>query len=191
MLILPTPCFYDDLTRFDNIGGIPSVSIFVDISKNEAIDSINHWRKLLPLANFRLYVAKYSLDDANFFVREDGNASIVAVLPDNFAIGGISEQLVGAVFASCAPYDASGVYVKKVIEGGLISIIKKNRGFYLVHDPVNKIIRYYDHKGLRDRVHNRFWRKLFFVFVVRTIFLLVWVLARLNFYRLSRPKYLV
>ena len=180
MLNLPIPCFYDSLTRLDSIEGLPPVSIFVDVSKIQVVESLTHWRALLPLASLRLYVAKYNLVEANIFAREDGNTSIVAILPDNFAIGGLSLRHVDTVFASCAPYDASGVYVKRVIEGGLIPVIKKNRGVYLVHDPANKIIRQYDHGGLRDRVINRFGRKIVYVLILRTIFLFSWVLSRLN-----------
>ncbi len=117
-------------------------------------ESIGHWRKLLPVTHLKLVVALFNQQQVEYFLKVDGNSSIVAVIPDNFVKESEIRKIDSLVWGTCAPYDSSGVYVKTDIEKSLVAVLHRTKGVFLVHDLAYNIIRQFDGDGLRDRVYE-------------------------------------
>ncbi len=154
MLSLPLPCHYEDLTALACQGELSSIALFVDVSADSVCESIGHWRKLLPVTHLKLVVALFNQQQVEYFLKVDGNSSIVAVIPDNFVKESEIRKIDSLVWGTCAPYDSSGVYVKTDIEKSLVAVLHRTKGVFLVHDLAYNIIRQFDGDGLRDRVYE-------------------------------------
>jgi hypothetical protein len=180
MLGLPLPCRYDDLTLNACRGEIPSIALFVDVPSDAVPSTLAHWREVLPVTHLNLLAASFNRDQVGVFLNSDGNATLAAVIAENFVDEDAVKQIDSLVWASCAPYDASGVYVKTDIERSLVSALRSTKGVFLVHDPAYKIIRQFDGAGLQDRVVYRAWRKKIYRGILKAVIGAAWVAARLS-----------
>jgi len=179
MLSLPRPCHYEDLTAEACRGEMPSISLVVNVPSDAVCDALSHWREVLPVTRLELLAFLFNQEQVASFVKTDGNATLVAVIAENF----VEEDAVKSssfVWATCAPYDSSGVYVKTDIERALVAVLRRTGGVYLVHDPTYKIIRQFDGGGLRDRIMHRVWRKHIYRSVWQAALAVAWVSARLS-----------
>lgn len=180
MLNLPRPCRYADLTAAACRGGVPSISLIVDVSSDAVCDGLNHWREVLPITHLKLLAYLFNQEQVDSFVKADGNATLVAVIANSLVVEDAAKASDSLIWATCAPYDSSGVYVKTDIERVLVAVLRRTGGVYLVHDPAYKIIRQFDGEGLRDRVVFRAWRKYIYRSVWQAVLAVTWVAARLS-----------
>lgn len=180
MLNLPRPCRYEDLTAAACRGEVPSISLVVDVSSDAVRDAIGHWREVLPETHLKLLAYLFNQEQVESFVNTDGNATFVAVIANNFFKEGAAKASGSLVWATCAPYDSSGVYVKTDIERTLAAMLRRTGGKFLAHDPTYKIIRQFDGKGLRDRLVYRAWRKHIYRGVWHAVLAVTWIAARLS-----------
>jgi hypothetical protein len=183
MLNLPRPCRYENLTAAAFRGELPSISLVVDVPFEEAGDALRHWREVLPVTCLKLLAFSFNQEQVETFIRADENATLITVIADNFVEADATKTSNSLVWATCAPYDSSGVYVKTDIERVLVAVLRKNRGIYLAHDPNYKIIRQFDSEGLRDRIVYRAWRKHIYRSVWQAALAVVWVAVRLSINR--------
>ena len=179
MLNLPRPCRYEHLTLLASQGGVRSISIFVDVQCDQVIEALEHWRSLLPTTHLGLIAAEVNLEQVKLFVKTDDNASIVSLVADNFVDASKVKKINSPIWASCAAYDPSGVYVKTGLEKSLIPALSKNGGVFLVHDPSHKTVRQFDSHGLIDRVYRRSWRKLIYKIIWKSALALTWLATHL------------
>lgn len=180
MLNLPRPCRYENLTAAACRGELPSISLIVDVSSDAVCDALNHWREALPVTQLKLLAYLFNQKQVELFVKTDANATLVAVIADNLVEEDAAKASGSLVWATCAPYDSSGVYVKTDIESALVAVLRRTGGVYLVHDPAYKIIRQFDGEGLRDRVVYRAWRKHIYRSIWQAVLAVAWVAARLS-----------
>lgn len=180
MLSLPRPCRYEDLVAAACRGEISSISLVVDVPSDAVCDAVSHWREVLPVTRLELLAFLFNQEQVASFVKTDGNATLVAVIAENFVEEDTVKTSGSLVWATCAPYDSSGVYVKTDIERALVAVLRRTGGVYLVHDPAHKIIRQFDSEGLRDRVVHRTWRKHIYRSVWQAALAVAWVSARLS-----------
>src|SRR5450759_1888688 len=106
MLSLPRPCHYEDLTAAACRGEMPSISLVVDVPSDAVCDALSHWREVLPVTRLELLAFLFNQEQVASFVKTDGNATLVAVIAENF----VEEDAVKSssfVWATCAPYDSS------------------------------------------------------------------------------------
>ena len=179
MLSLPLPCRYEDLTLAVCRGNLPAIALFVDVSSDAVSDALTHWRELLPVTHLKLLAASFNREQVELFLNTDGNATLVAVIAENFDDADAVNRINCPVWATCAPYDSSGVYVKAGIEKSLVTALHTSAVF-LAHDPAYKVIRQFDRAGLQDRVFNRAWRKKIYRCVWKAAAGFAWVAARLS-----------
>ena len=180
MLNLPRPCRYEDLTAAACRGEMPSISLVVDVSSDAVCDALSHWREVLPVTRLKLLAFLFNQEQVESFVKTDENATLVKVIADNFVEEDAVKASSSLVWASCIPYDSSGVYVKIDIERALVAVLRRTGGVYLVHDPSHKIIRQFESEGLRDRVVHRVWRKHIYRSVWQAALAVAWVVVRLS-----------
>ena len=180
MLSLPRPCRYEDLVAAANRGEISSISLVVDVPSDAVCDALSHWREVLPVTRFKLLAFLFNQGQVESFAKADGSATLVAVIAENFAEEDAVKTSGSFVWATCAPYDSSGVYVKTDIERTLVAVLRRTGGVYLVHDPTYKIIRQFDGGGLRDRIVYRAWRKHIYRNVWQAVIAIAWVAVRLS-----------
>lgn len=183
MLILPRPCRYSDLTAAACRGEVPSVAIVVDVSFDAVQDALEHWREVLPTSPLKLLAYSFNKEQVESFTEVDKNSELVAVIIDKFFEETAANARGSLVWATCAAYDSSGVYIKTDIEKALIAVMRMDRAIYLAHDPNYRIIRHFDSRGLHDRVFNRPWRKKFYRRVWQAACAFAWLAARLPFMR--------
>jgi hypothetical protein len=180
MLNLPRPCRYEDLTAATWLGELPSISLVVDVPREAACEALMHWREVLPVTCIRVLAFSFNQEQVNSFIKADRNATLSAVIAGNFVEEDAVKACDSLAWATCAPYDSSGVYVKTDIEMTLAAVLRRSRGIFLAHDPKYKVIRQFDSEGLRDRVFNRAWRRRVYRIVWQITSAVAWVAARLS-----------
>jgi hypothetical protein len=135
---------------------------------------------VLPVSCLKLLAFSFNKEQVESFVEADRNSTLVAVIIDNFVEEDAADTGSSPVWATCAPYDSSGVYIKADIERALIAVLKRDGAVYLAHDPNYKIIRHFDSEGLRDRIVARAWRKHIYRRVWQAASAVAWLAARFS-----------
>lgn len=180
MARLPRPCREADLLRLAADGGIRRAAIVVDVVNDDVDAALDRWLRMLP--GVHLYLCAYSWNRARvtaFVENCHGRAGLSVEAGDWPLDQSVMAAVQANCWATCAAYDASGVFVKREIEAHLLPVVQRSGAVFMAHDPSYGIVRVLQARDLRRRLVGRRRRLLIYRAVCRAAFGLAWVAARL------------
>ncbi|MBL0141871.1 MAG: hypothetical protein IPP91_07310 [Betaproteobacteria bacterium] len=182
----PTPAFLRDLAAVVTHSGPVAALVLIDDETAAGEAAAARWLDHLPGCVAHLAAPEAALPA----VRAWAVAARPGVMPVTFPgwrmgdWAGVVSRLAALdppprIIVSCAPYDAYGVLVKRPLETAVAELVGRIPALYLALDEAYGTMRVLDSRLLRDRLHARPRRLRAYRLVVRAVFTLASLLARL------------
>lgn len=175
----PRPCRYNDLTRASQSGALPELALIADGNTQEIAAAICAWRSMVPCTQLSVFHTPVFAEALRMATSTDSAITAIEV-PTYDALNRAAQALTCRTWASCAPYDAYGVLMKKYLESIAYDIIHRNHGVYIAHDPAYGVVRWFDADGLRDRLRYRGTRLLVYRWICRIGIGIAWISSRVS-----------